>query len=387
MQHPMTCLFVVAGEPSGDILGAELIQGLRKQNPSLSFCGVGGPLMESAGAFQSIFPMTDLSHMGFGAIMARAPLFIRRFYEAVQSIQQIQPAGLLTIDSTDFCLRLGKKIRSNKKTSHIPRIQCVPPPVWAWRPKQARTLVPAGTDHVLSLFPFEESFFRHMAYSFIGHPILSSPKGCTELFWEKYGPKRPLICLLPGSRPREIKKFWPILLETSRILRQHHPELMVATVRAPGTESFWPPMGNECLIIPSADKHHLFASTTLALAASGTVSIELAYQGTPMILGYKVPKPTEWLLRTLLTRTSVGLINIISDHPFVPEYLQGQFKPECLAQCALLFLNDPHIRAEQSQQSKTAMGQLWAGDSFQHLGAAAISKTLETASGMVNDRA
>jgi lipid-A-disaccharide synthase len=376
----MTCLFVVAGEPSGDILGAELIAGLRKQHPSISFCGVGGPLMETAGSFHSIFPMTDLSHMGFGAILARAPMFIRRFYETVRSIQQVQPAGLLTIDSTDFCLRLGKKIRSNKKTSHIPRIQCVSPPVWAWRPKQARTLVPAGTDHVLSLFPFEEPFFRHMPYSFIGHPIMSSPKGCAELFWTKYGPNhdptRPLICVLPGSRPREINTFWPILWETYRILRQHHPELMVATVRAPGTESFWPAMGEECLIIPSADKHHLFAATTLALAASGTVSIELAYQGTPMILGYKVPKPTEWLLRALLTRTSVGLINILSEEAFVPEYLQGQFKPECLAKGALDVLNNGNIRAEQSQRSKTTMGQLWAGESFQHLGAAAISKTL-----------
>ncbi|MBM3631893.1 MAG: lipid-A-disaccharide synthase [Alphaproteobacteria bacterium] len=376
----MACIFVVAGEPSGDILGAELIAGLRKRHPSLSFCGVGGPLMEMAGSFRSIFPMTDLSHMGFGAIIARAPLFIRRFYEIVRSIEQMQPAGLLTIDSTDFCLRLGKKIKSNKKTSHIPRIQCVPPPVWAWRPKQARTLVPAGTDHVLSLFPFEEPFFRHMPYSFVGHPIMSSPKGCAELFWKTYGPQygptRPLLCLLPGSRPREIKTFWPILLETSRILRQQHPELMVATVRAPGTEPFWPLISDECLMIPSTDKHHLFAAATLALAASGTVSIELAYHGTPMILGYKVPKPTEWLLRALLTGNHVGLINILSDNPFVPEYLQGQFKPECLAKSALDVLNDPHIRAEQSKQSKATMEQLWAGDSFQHLGAAVISKTL-----------
>jgi lipid-A-disaccharide synthase len=240
--------------------------------------------------------------------------------------------------------------------------------------------VPAGTDHVLSLFPFEEPFFRHMSYSFIGHPIMSSPKGCAELFWKTYGPQygptRPLICLLPGSRPREIKTFWPILLETSRILRQHHPELMVATVRAPGTEPFWPLISDECLMIPSTDKHHLFAAATLALAASGTVSIELAYHGTPMILGYKVPKPTEWLLRALLTGNHVGLINILSDNPFVPEYLQGQFKPECLAKSALDVLNDPHIRAEQSKQSKATMEQLWAGDSFQHLGAAVISKTL-----------
>jgi lipid-A-disaccharide synthase len=361
-------IFVVAGEASGDVLGASLIHGLKNQYPFVSFCGVGGPLMESAGSFQSIFPMTDLSHMGFSPVLWNAPMLIRRFYQTVAAIKSSRARGVLTIDSTTFCLQLGKKI------TNIPRVHCVAPPVWAWKRKKTTSY---ATDHMLSLFPFEENYFRHMKFSFIGHPICSVPKGNAGLFWEKYGPERPLLCLLPGSRPKEIKQFWPVFLKTARLLRIKIPNLLVATVSAPGTHHFWPKFSPEdCLLVPHKDKHHLFAATTVALAASGTVTIELAHQGTPMVIGYKVGKPTEWILRHFLARSVIGAINILAETPFVPECLQSHFTPDILSKSCWDFLENPALRAQQSQKSLSTMKTLWAGKPFGELGASAIGQTL-----------
>jgi len=362
-------IFVVAGEHSGDILGAALIRGLKTAYPQVSFCGVGGPRMEDTGSFASIFPMSDLSVMGFGPVLKNAPRLIKRFYQTLAAIRQTSPVGVLTIDSTSFCLRLGRKIKN------IPRIQCVAPAVWAWKTNSATTVVPYSTDHLLSLFPFEEPYFRHMPYSFIGHPICSQVKGNPRRFWEKYGPERPLLCLLPGSRQQEIQKFWPVFSETARRLRCSIPNLLVATVCAPGSEVFWPKSPDlDYVMVPHTEKSDLFAGATLALAASGSVTLELAHQGTPMIIGYKVPKSTEWILRHRLRSSVVGLINIVAGETFVPEYLQENFTPDILSAACMRFFQDPALRHGQSKKSLCAIQTLWAGGSFEDMGAACIGK-------------
>lgn len=359
-------IFVVAGEASGDTLGSALIQGLGTAYPFLSFCGVGGPLMEAAGSFASLFPMTDLSHMGFGSVMASAPLLIRRFYQTLSAIRRLQPRGLLTIDSRGFCLRLGRRVQG------IPRVHCV-------APSRAPHAVQEATDHVLALFPQEASLFPKGTCSFIGHPLFSTPRGKAEIFWEKYGPKRPLLCLLPGSRSYEIKNFWPVFLHTAQILRQHIPHLLVATVCAPGTQHFWPAISpQECLRIPPEEKHHLFAATTLALAASGTVTLELAHQGTPMVMGYKVSKVMEWVVRRALRKSSrkpiIGLVNILAQEPFVPEYLQEKFNSQDLSHICRRLLSEEFLRQEQSRRSLDTMATLWAGEDFGTLGARVMGR-------------
>ena len=366
----MPSIFVVAGEPSGDVLGAELIKSLRQKNHDLSFCGVGGPLMESAGSFQSIFSMGDLSHMGIPSVLRNGPKIITRFYQTLCAIKKAQPLGLLTIDSPSFCMRIGRRVHG------IPRIHCVSPSVWAWKPQRAHTIVPHATDHLLSLFPFEAPYYTHIKYSFIGHPICSLPKGQSSIFWEKYGPKRPLLCLLPGSRAREITTFLPVFLETAQRLRTTIPSLLVASVCAPGTEHLWPDVSKDvCLRIPPSDKAHLFAASTLALAASGTITIELAHQGTPMIIGYQVPKVTQWIMKRHLTTPVVGLINILADKPFVPEYLQERFTPSILTNACAPFFTDARLGPEQGTQSLATVSRLWAGNSFGDLGAACMVQT------------
>jgi lipid-A-disaccharide synthase len=365
--HP---IFVVAGEPSGDVLGAALIKGLKHHTPSISFCGVGGPLMEEAGSFHSLFPIGDLAHMGIASVLRNGPKVITRFYQTFYAIKKSKPLGLLTIDAPGFCLSIGKRINT------IARVHCVSPSVWAWKPHRARTLVPFATDHLLSLFPFEAPYYTHMPYSFIGHPVCSLPKGSVDVFWSKYGPKRPLLCLLPGSRAKEIKTFLPVLLETAQRLRAHIPNLLVASIKAPSSEHLWPNIPKEvCLMIPHEEKHHVFAASTLAIAASGTVTLELAHQGTPMIIGYQVPKITEWIMKRMLTTPCVGLINILATEPFVPEYLQERFTPQALEQACIPFFNDANLGHKQSARSLASISCLWAGAPFGELGAAAIMRT------------
>jgi lipid-A-disaccharide synthase len=366
----MKPIFVLAGEPSGDVLGAGLIQGLKLQYPGISFVGVGGPSMESAGSFTSIFPMKDISHMGFGPVIWNGRKILSRMYQTLSTIRQTDTCGLLTIDSPSFCMRISRRIKDR------PRIHCVSPSVWAWKAHRAKSIVAPSTDQLLSLFPFEEPYYRHMRYAFVGHPICSTPKGDAQEFWKNHGPERPLLCLLPGSRRQEIKNFFPIFLETARRLKAAIPTLLVATVQAPGTEHLWPiQSSNAYLVVPSDQKHHLFAATTLALAASGTVTIELGHQGTPMVIGYQVSKPIEWMMRCFLTQSSVGLINIVGGQAFVPECLQGKFTPDFLAKTCQPFFSDPLLREEQSRLSLAAMSSLWAGDSFGALGARAIGQT------------
>ena len=365
-------LFVIAGEPSGDMIGAAIIQGLRQLYPFLTYEGIGGPLMEEQGQFRSLVPLTALSHMGLWAIVRNFPSLRHIFYRTLGAIESSQAKGLLTIDSPEFCLRIGKRIRA------IPRIHCVPPAVWAWRPKRATSVMPYATDHILSLFPFEEPYFRHMNYTFIGHPVLDTPLGDRERFWSRFGPKRPLLCLLPGSREREIRNFLPVFLETARRLKLENPDLLVAIVCPLSMRELVCAFAPDSLIFTQEqDKRDVFSAATVALAASGTVTLELAVHGTPMVIGYRVPALTGWMIKRLAHVRSVGLINIVAGEPFVPECLQENFTPEKLTHEVSLLLHDAAHRALQRIRSGQAVACLKAEYPFRMASAHSIGSILK----------
>lgn len=364
-------LFVIAGEPSGDMIGAAIIQGLRQLYPFLTYEGIGGPLMEEQGQFCSLIPLTALSHMGVWAIVRNFPSLRNIFYRTLSAIESSQPKGLLTIDSPEFCLRIGKRIRS------IPRIHCVPPAVWAWRPKRATSVMPYATDHILSLFPFEEPYFRHMSYTFIGHPVMSTPLGNKDRFWDKHGPERPLLCLLPGSREREIRNFLPVFLETARRLKLKNPDLLVAIVCPLSMKALVRTLAPDSLIFTQEqDKRDIFAAAAVALAASGTVTLELAVHGTPMVIGYRVPALTGWMIKRLAHVHSVGLINIVAGEPFIPECLQENFTPEKLTHEVSLLLYDEAHRTSQCARSRQVVACLQAEHPFHRASAHTIGSIL-----------
>ncbi len=365
-------LFVIAGEPSGDMIGAAIIQGLRQLYPFLTYEGIGGPLMEEQGHFRSLVPLSALSHMGLWAIVRHFPSLRRIFYQTLKSIEASSAVGLLTIDSPEFCLRISRRVRS------IPRIHCVPPAVWAWRPKRATSLMPYATDHILSLFPFEAPYFEHMNYTFIGHPVSDVPLGDKDRFWRTYGPERPMLCLLPGSREREVRTFLPVFLDSARLLKRQNPDLFVVIVCPMSMKGLARALAPDSLILTQEqDKRDVFAAATVALAASGTVTLELAVHGTPMVIGYQVPRLTGWVIKQLASVRSVGLINIVAGDPFVPECLQENFTPEKLAQEVSLLFHDQAQRTLQRLRSAQAIACLKAEQAFHQVSAQTIGSVLK----------
>lgn len=364
-------LWVLATEASGDVLGQNILRQLKKSAPNLSFTGIGGPLMEKEGAFQSRIPFTDLGHMGMLSVIKNLPFLYRSLRATVKSIQKEKPLGLLTIDGPDFCLRVSKKIR------FIPRMHCVAPSVWAWRPWRARSL-PKKTDHLLCLFPFESPYFSAMPHTFVGHPVLAQPKG-NRLF---FGTNARVIALLPGSRRREIETCLPIFLETFLNLKTRFPELKAVILTTSTLYAYVKNQVPESIFVLDNEeqKRDALASSCLALAACGSVSLEIAHQAVPMILGYRVSNLEAWIARHLITLPYVSLINIVAQSAIVPEFLQNNFTVEKLTAQAGSFLNDPQQGYLQIHACQEALKSLWACEHFSQKSTQTVLTMLHAAS-------
>src|SRR5690606_12265482 len=224
----MAKIFLIAGEASGDLLGASLMQDLRKTGYEGDFIGVGGTEMALQG-LNSLFPMSDLSVMGVSEVVAHLPVILKRLDETFQAIKRENPDILVTIDSPDFCLRVAQKVK--KKLPNIKTLHMVAPTVWAWRPGRAKKIA-KFLDGLMCLFPFEPRYFKPhgLKAEFIGHPLVGKIIPVAKnAFLAKYDldPKKPILCLLPGSRRREIESLWPIFVETFHRVHAYVPDLQV----------------------------------------------------------------------------------------------------------------------------------------------------------------
>lgn len=374
----MKKLFVIAGEPSGDVLGSAIIRGLRRLRPDLHYIGIGGPLMEQEGGFNSLVPLETLSHMGLWNIIKNLPQLRSVLNGTFDAIQAQQPSGLLTIDSPEFSLRLSRRVRN------IPRIHCNPPTVWAWRPGRARRLA-KYTDHILSLFPFEADYFKHMSYTFVGHPVCEMPLGKAKDFWiqHKIEPSS-MLALLPGSRLQEIKRLMPIFLKTLERLQKILPYLQAFIACPPSLKQAITDFAPPCPIITDEqEKRNAFAASKLALCASGSVTLELAKQDTPMIIVYQVAPLTGWFLKKMISIPYVGLINILAyfqrTSVCVPECLQENCTPDVLTAKVLDLLTDPHILHQQRMQFYKVLPYISTEQSFEDASATAIARILDQA--------
>lgn len=344
--------FLIAGEPSGDSLGAALMAGLKTLHPDVRFQGVGGPLMQAEG-LTSLYPMQELSLMGVAEVLPKAVPLLRRVRETAEAALAASPAALITIDSPDFCLRVAKKVKAAKP--HLRTIHYVAPSVWAWRPGRAAKMAKV-IDHVLALLPFEPPWMTAagMTCDFVGHPVVSEPLASPQerAVWD--GP-RPLVLALPGSRRGEITRLAPRFGAALGLLAQDHPGLRVALPTLASIEPHvrdltraWP-IRPEIITDPAA-RRGAFAAADVALAASGTVSLQLAANGVPMVIGYDMNPISMWLARRLVKSGTVTLVNLVSDTRAVPELLGHDCTPEALARTLRATLNDP-----QSQRSAMAL--------------------------------
>ncbi len=334
-------IFIVAGEHSGDQLGGKLMAALRNQSEDpIIFSGVGGETMEAQG-MRSIFPLSDVAVMGPLAILARLPKLVRRVYRAVDAALKAEPDAVIIIDSPEFTHPIAKRIR--KKRPLIPIIDYVSPSVWAWRPGRAKKMKPY-VDHLLAILPFEPAAHERLGgppCTYVGHPLIEKMDWIRGLDTQELArrlglaPERPVLVVLPGSRPTEVRRLMQPFGETVKRVQQHLGEIeviipAVASVRPlieAGIED-WPLRPH--LVAGESDKYKAFRLAGAALAASGTVTLELALAGVPMVVGYKVDALAS-RLRFLLKVHSVVLANLVLAENVFPEFIQENCTPEELS--------------------------------------------------------
>lgn len=334
-------VFVLAGEPSGDRLGGALMRGLKQLEPGVAFDGIGGPLMQVEG-LRSRFPMEELSVMGLAEVLPRIAQLKRRIRETAQAVLETRPDVLITIDSPDFSLRVAGLVKAK---SGIRTVHYVAPSVWAWRPGRAQKMARV-IDHVLALLPFEPPYMEAagMACDFVGHPVVAEPRateGEIAAFRDACGlGGAPVLLALPGSRRGEVARLAPVFgAALERFLEARPGMRVVVPTVAPlagmvrEAVAGWP--GAPVVIDPvrfdgaiaRAHKRAAFAASSLALAASGTVSLELAAAATPMVIAYR-PNWLSWQIARRMVRVdTVTLVNLVSETRVVPECLG----PACTA--------------------------------------------------------
>jgi lipid-A-disaccharide synthase len=364
MSGPALRIALIAGEPSGDVLGARLMAALRRAaGETIVLEGIGGEQMTAEG-LTSRFPMAELSHMGLIELLPHLPGLVRRIGETVRWLRRSPPDILVTIDAPGFCLRVARRIRE----SGIPILHYVAPTVWAWKPGRAARLARL-CDHLLALLPFEPPYFtRHgLPCTYVGHPALETMMGAADGpgFRRRHGipAEAPVICLLPGSRAIELRLLMPVFGAAIRRLALSHPGLCVIlpTVGpvAHAAEAAARALGVPVtVILDPAAKRDAFAASDVALAASGTVAVELAVTGTPTVIGYRARPLTAAILRRLVKVKYASLVNLILDREATPELLQEDCRPDKLAEALDRLLTDPSARAGQRAAYGEALAKL-----------------------------
>ena len=366
-------IFLVAGEESGDRLGAALVAAIRQRtNGRAQFSCVGGAHMAAAGV-PSLFPLGDLAIIGFGAIPASLPKILRRIGETADAVISAKPDALIIIDSPDFTHRVAKRVRARSST--IPIIDYVCPSVWAWRPGRARGMR-TYVDHVLALLPFEPTVMKKLGgppCTYVGHPLTERlddlrPK---DLEQRLRLADPPLVLVLPGSRTGEIHRMAPVFgAAMARVVEQFGPiEIVVPAVASlAGTVrnavSAWRVPAR--VITDHNDKHEAFRTARAAMTKSGTSTLELALAGVPMVAAYRVLLVEAIAARLILNIPSVILANLVLGENVVPEFLQWHCTPKRLAEALLPLLTDTSERRRQSE----AFGRL---DAIMEVGKASPS--------------
>ncbi len=349
-------LAIIAGEASGDALALRFLAALRERlgDRPLQLSGVGDHGLPDAG-LRPFFPQADIAVMGFGPVIKRLPLLLRRMEDAARGVAAFEPDLLLTIDSPDFCLRVAKKVRA--RAPHIPIVHWVCPSVWAWRPGRARAMAP-HVDRILALLPFEPAALARLhgpETVYVGHPLLErlgEMRPSPEEQQSRDDGQRPLILVLPGSRSSEIHHLMPVFGEAVAKVAAALPGARFVLPAVPRLQSMiadaaarWPVAPE--IVRGEAAKLAAFRSARAALAASGTVTLELALSGVPTVAAYRGAAWEAVLARRLVKLPSVILPNLILGRNVVPEFIQDDATAETLSRHLLDAAADGSKRQEQ----------------------------------------
>ena len=323
-------IYLVAGEPSGDLLGSRLMRAMKaKLADKVEFYGVGGDTMEEEGLL-SLFDITDLSVMGIIEVIPSIPKVLRHIKEVVSDIKEKQPDVLITIDSWSFSSRVHKAVR--KQNIKLPQLHYVAPQVWAWKKKRAKTMH-KYIDCLMTLLAQEPKYFTpyNLQAYFVGHPVIESDVAKVDGagFRKKYGisPEKRIISLLPGSRKNEVARLLPIFIGTAKMMakkdRNFYFVLPTVSTVENNVKKMMQKSGLDYVVIDNEqDRYQAFHVSEAAIAASGTVALELAIAKVPHIIAYRVAPLTAWLAKHLLHIQFVNLSNILLGREIVPELLQ-----------------------------------------------------------------
>ena len=350
----MRRIFLIATEESGDKLGAGLTKVLRQRlGDAVQFEGVGGRAMAREG-LTSLFPIEELSIMGFTGVVKQLPKILRLIRQTVDAVIEAEPDILVIIDSPDFTHRVARRVR--KRESTIPIIDYVSPSVWAWRPGRARAMR-GYVDHVLALLPFEPEAYRRLhgpPCSYVGHSLIEQLATLrpNALEQQRRDAEPPVLLVLPGSRGSEIRQHLGIFGEALGRVRTAGTAFELVLPTTPhlvdavrqGVER-WPVAPR--IVTGEAEKRAAFRIARAALAKSGTVTLELALAGVPMVTAYRVGSAEAWILRRAIKVKSVILANLVLGQEVIPEFLQENCTAEKLAPALADMLTDSAPRRQQ----------------------------------------
>ncbi|MCP4935442.1 MAG: lipid-A-disaccharide synthase [bacterium] len=351
-------IFIVAGEHSGDFLGAALMRSLRSEleHPAI-YAGVGGSSMELEG-LHSLFPLRDVAVMGLTAIISRLPTLIKRVFQTVNAAIKFAPDIVVVIDSPEFTHPIARRIR--RKLPDVPIIDYVSPSVWAWRPWRAKRMK-SYVDHILALLPFEPEAHKRLCgpvCTYVGHPLVEKNdfiKQCSSKSLQtrlSIADEAVKLVVLPGSRPNEVKRLMAPFGEAIEMLRQRHEKLEILIPVMPTVEALIRELSSSWSVTPhllrgESDKYAAFNLANAAFAASGTVTLELGLTKVPMVVAYIMGKP-EYSLRRMVRVQSIVLANLVLGENVFPEFLQENCTTDNLVAAMDELLHEtPALSAQQ----------------------------------------
>lgn len=355
----MKTIFLIAGEASGDALGAKLMRALKScAGTDIQFTGIGGPKMKAEG-LNSLFAYEELSLMGFAEIVPHLPGLFRRIHQTVKAIERTRPDAVLTIDSPGFNFQIAKRVKRLGLNTRL--IHYVAPTVWAYKPERAAKMA-AWYDLILLLLPFEAPYFDAVGLKnvFVGHPLVEDANPEPSI-------PNPHLLMLPGSRPGELARHLPIFGEVAEILKSRDIRYDIMIPSLPHLAGLITNVTQHWALkvrvaVTQEERDTAFAGAAAALCKSGTVALELALNRVPMVVTYRVNLITAWLLRRMIKVPYVNLVNLLLNRPAIPELLQEDCEPKKLAEALIPLITDEEARTAQITAMAEALKMLRQGE-------------------------
>jgi len=367
------CVVIIAGETSGDLHGAHLVRAMKKKDPSLFFYGIGGPALKAAGV-EILMDAAELSVVGITEVFSKMPKVFKGISSVKKVLKERRPGLIILIDFPDFNLHIA----TIAKKQGVPVLYYVSPQIWAWRSGRIRK-IEKNVDHMAVILPFEKDFYRshHVPATFVGHPLLDSYSPLPDNPLKEATDSIPVVGLLPGSRYSEIERNLPFMMAGASILQNRFKNICFMISIAPSIskeriESFVNPYKKTCCIeLISGSVVEIFEKSRLIVAASGTVTLETAIYGVPMVIMYKISPISFMLGQALIKVDHIGLVNIIANERIVPELIQQDATPAKIAKTVGDILNDPQELSrikEKLKSVKALLGEAGAAEKTADIG-------------------